>query len=858
MNILNKFTRQNLKLNKKRTIVTIIGIMLSTALICAVAGMVSSTQKTLVNTMKENDGDYHVCFSNVPENQLKYIEQNVGVKSYFLSKNLGYALLSDSKNDDKPYLNIIEMNKEAIQKSALKLEEGRMPENSNEIVISKHIIDNARVSLKVGQKITLDIGTRQLKDGTILNQNNPYRTGSEDDGELLEEEIVNTQKKEYTIVGIIKRPAYVIEDYSAPGYTVISYLENIEDIKEVNISVTYNNPKDYEKITTQIINTIKDNTGEIINKTYNTDLLRFEGAVSEATLKLLYGIAGVVIIIIVVSSVFVIRNSFSISVSEKTKQYGMLTSVGATKKQIRKTVLLEGFYIGLIAIPLGILCGIIAIIVLLWIVNMLLGDMLSGSRFVYSVPLLPIFISIAVSIITIYLSCIIPARRAAKIPPIEAIRGNADIKIKSRKLKTSKLTKKIFGIGGVIAIKNLKRNKKKYRTTVISLVVSISIFVALSSFLEYGKKMTGMYYSDLDYNISVYGTTSDLYKEISKLEYIDDYCYTYTTSAAIDINKYGSEVGKELHNNEIKNIKEMKQEYDVSYENSVCIVMVNNEYFKKFIKTLGINEQDYKNVAILEDDIIKFGDDGSRALERYYDIKAGDTITVKINNQDREVKISKVSEDKPMGYENTYVDGGMIFVSEDFIEDKNADYINPASMKINSSNPTKLENRLVDLKKENDKYSEIQVINYEEYADKEKRIIILISIFLYGFITVITLIGVTNIFNTITTNMILRSKEFANLKSIGMTSKEFNKMIRLESILYGLKALLIGIPIGLLGTFCIYKSFAEAIDFGYIIPYEAILISIIFVFIIVGLTMKYSLSKINKQNIIETIRQDNI
>ena len=852
MNILKKFTKQNLKLNKKRTIVTIIGIMLSTALVCAVAGMVSSTQKTLVNTMKATEGNYHTLFYDVPKEQLKYIKENVGVESYFLSENVGYSYLENSKNNDKPYLYLIKMDETALQNSALKLEEGRMPENENEIVISKHIIENGGVNLKIGEKITLDVGTRQLKDGTVLNQNNPCLTGSKDGEEILEEELVNTQTKEYTIVGIIKRPAYIMEDYSAPGYTVISYLENIDNVEQANISVIYKNPKDYAEITNQIINTIKENTNKTINKQYNTDLLRFEGAVGENTLKLLYGIAGVVIVIIVVSSVFVIRNSFSISVSEKTKQYGMLTSVGATKKQIKKTVLLEGFYIGLIAIPLGIVCGIIAIVVLLWIVNLLLGDMIDGIKFVYSVPLLPILISIGVSVITIYLSCIIPARKASKIPPIEAIRGNADIKIKSKKLKTSKITKKLFGIGGVIASKNLKRNRKKYRTTVISLVVSISIFIALSSFLEYGNKITRMYYVDMGYNVSIYGGDEKLYKEIAKMEYVKDYNYSYVISANIDINKYGSDYGKQSYNEEQK----YAQSIDENYENSVSIIMLNNEYFKRFIKELGFNENEYKDIAILEDDMVYYEEDNSRTYKHYYNVKAGDTITVKIDEQEKQIKISKISEDRPMGYENSYTPGGWIFVSEDFIQNKDEVYL--GTMQVNASNAGKFESKILALKDQDEKYSEIRVINYEQYADQEKRIIILISIFLYGFIAVITLIGVTNIFNTITTNMILRSKEFANLKSIGMTSKEFNKMIRLESILYGMKSLLIGIPIGLLGAFCIYKSFAEAIDFGYMIPWNAIIISILFVFIIVGLTMRYSLKKINKQNIIETIRQDNI
>ena len=856
MDILKKFTKKNLKLNKKRTIVTIIGIMLSTALICAVAGMVSSTQKTLLLSMKENSGNYHIRFEDVPVEELKYIEENVNIESYFLTKNVGYAKLEGCINSGKPYLFVMEFNDKALQNSAIKLVEGRLPENENEVVISQHIIDNGGVELKVGDTLSLDVGNRRLvEDGYILNQNNPYLADEENEEENLEEEITDTQHKTYTIVGIMKRPSYELEDYQAPGYTIITYSNNIESEGKANISVLLNNARNYDEITNQILDTIEKDTGKSINKVENTDVIRFDGGLSDNTMSVLYGIAGVIIVIIVVSSVFVIRNSFSISVSEKTKQYGMLSSVGATKKQIRKTVLLEGTYIGAIAIPLGILCGIIAIVVLLWIVNYLIGDMMGGVVFIYNVPLLPILLSIVISAITIYLSCIIPAIRASRISPIEAIRGNEDIKIKAKKIKTSKLTKKIFGIGGVIASKNLKRNKKKYRTTVISLVVSIAIFISLSSFLDYGKRAVGLYYTDMKYNVDVYNGDIELYNEIAQLNNIDDYSYSFTTSAIIDIEKYGSEYGKKI--SEINRAYYEEAERETEYQDTIAVIMFSNDYFKKFIKELGLNENDYKNIAILEDDEFEYNEDGTSVLRNYYNIKEGETITINLNGEERQVTIAKRSDQRPMGFEGSYATGGWIFVSEDFMEDKDNEIIS-TGMYINSSDASQLERDINNIIADNDSYKNVHITNLAEFADQERRILLLVSIFLYGFITVITLIGVTNIFNTITTNMILRSKEFANLKSIGMTTKEFNKMIRLESLLYGLKSLLIGIPIGLLGSFCIYQAFKNSVDFGYMIPWVSILISIIFVFIIVGATMKYSLSKINKQNIIETIRQDNI
>lgn len=859
MSILNKFTVKNLKLNKKRTIVTIIGIMLSTALICGVAGLVSSFKASLINWIKVQDGNYHVAFHDIPVEKLKYVSENQKVKDYYLVGDVGWANLKDSTNDYKPYVHILEYDNKALKNLGVNLTEGRLPENSNEIVISEHIITNGRVVLKVGDEITLDVGKRVSSDGEELNENNPLLNGNtlivyDDETDLEEKEteeveetehIENTTKKTYKIVGIMQRLSR--EDFSSPGYIVITHMDKIPE--KIDISVLYKNPKEYEEIAKDICKTFGIMSLNEID--INTELLRFEGVMSENMMTVLYTIAGVIIAIIVVSSVFVIRNSFSISVAEKNRQYGMLASIGATSKQIKRNVIFEGMIIGLIAIPLGIILGIVAIMILLQVVNYLLVDMLNNLSFIYSINPLAIVVSIVISLITIYLSCLIPAIRASKISPIESIRGNKDIKTKAKKLRTSRLTKKIFGIGGVIASKNLKRSKKKYRTTVISLVVSIFIFISLSSILNLGTKVTGLYYKDFKFNMYVSYGTEEIYEELVKQDNVDNYAYYYQTSLDFEGMKYASEFGKDQLN---------------AYgDNMISLVAYNNEYFKNYIKELGLNPEDYKTVALLQDDEIRYNDDGSKTIDRLYKIKPNDKIEVGRVDKTYNITISKCTADdsKPMGQEVTYYHDGVIIVSEDFVKEvfgedvENSSYM-LSNLLINSKHPQELENTLNDLIKVNTKYTGLEVTNYDTYIDQQRRMVLVVKIFLYGFISVITLIGVTNIFNTITTNMILRSKEFAMLKSIGMSKKEFNKMIRLESIMYGAKSLLIGIPLGILGSYGVYKAFAQGVDVGYMIPYPAIIISIVFVFIIVGITMKYSLDKINKQNIIETIRKDNI
>ena len=577
MKILNKFTVKNLKLNKKRTIVTIIGIILSTALICGVAGLVSSFQKTLVEATIATDGNFHAKFNNVSKDKFSYATENQKVKQYFFTSELGWAVLDGGQNSDKPYVQVMEYDKTALENFGINLIDGRLPENSNEILISEHIRTNAQVNWKVGDKITINVGERISEDGSKLNEYNPYGMIEKYDAELeeyeyakSEEKIVNAESRTYTIVGITKRLNY--ENYSSPGYKAITYKENLRETED--ISVLYKHAKDYKEINKEMSKNLE--TEDI---GLNMDLIRFQGGLGDSTMAAVISVAGVVIVIIIIASVFVIRNSFSISVSERNRQYGMLASIGATSKQIKRNVVFEGMVVGLIAIPLGILLGIVAIIILLEVVNYILGDLLMGMEFVYTINIPGIIISVVISLITIYLSTLIPAKRAAKISPIESIRGNKDTKIKSKKVRTSKFTKKIFGIGGVIASKNLKRSKKKYRTTVISIVVSIFIFISLSSFLSYGMDMTGYYYTEYSYNLYVNHGNSDsisakeqenIYNEIIKLDGIDKYSYTWETSVPSDMYKYSN--GRFI-------------------ETDGCRILIyNNEYFKEYMKELGLKE----------------------------------------------------------------------------------------------------------------------------------------------------------------------------------------------------------------------------------------------------------------------------
>lgn len=871
MSLLNKLTIKNLKLNKKRTVVTIIGIMLSVALITAVASIYSSGIKSLIKYETYEKGNYHTAFYNVPVSDMDIFENNRNIETINITKNVGYAKI-DSKNEYKPYAFIKAFPKDSLKKLSVKLVDGRLPENENEVVIPTHLKTNGRVFLNIGDSITLDIGKRIDNSNYELNQNNPYQKNDDEIGES----IVETTSKTYKIVGIIGRPATNIESYSAPGYTFITYIDENKLTGNVDVYARFSKDglkNSYEtianilgvdaKLFKRVNNqeeTSKEKLEEYLNQmnkskysdiNINSYLIALEtNPISNSGIGSLGIVVGIVIGIIVFTSIFCIKNSFDISITEKIKQYGMLRSIGATKRQIKRNVFYEATILGLIGIPLGLLFGFIASYILIIISNYYLnGSFAEGLKLVFSFSWLSVLVAIILGIVTIYFSAFKSAKRASKVYPIDSIRNSANIKINPKKIKSPKLIKNIFGIGGEISFKNLKRNKKKYRTTVISIVVSVFVFIALSGFMKLVFQQVDheLEISDFNISLSTTVTTNESYNkfiETTRLDNIEDYTIFRSSEISFTGNHYNKEYAKFLN----LAIDENRSTY-------VSIISIGEEQFKKYVDSLGLNYNEFRNKAILVDkEYISNYNKNNKLTTKYmrvFNFNKGDIIDATTDeNKTIKIEVGATSDVKPFGLKGVDIDC-LIISDEMFDANFNS---KPLTIYYKSNDANKLQDDLDDFLKGED----YNINNVDENVKIMGNLFTYVGIFLYGFIIVISLIGITNIFNTITTNMELRKQEFAMLKSVGMTTKEFNRMIRLESLFMGVKSLFFGVPIGIALSYIIYHFLSEESGMPYKLPIEAILIAIAVVFILISLIMKYSMSKINKQNTIETIRNENI
>lgn len=932
MNLMKTLTLKNLKLNRKRTIVTIVGIILATALLSALVTLVSSFQYSMIEYQKQKGGDFHVKFSNVKMSELSEFKNNRNIESTFETMGMGFAKLDGCKNEDKPYAYVMATDEAGFERGCFKLIEGRMAKNEDEIVIPRHLKTNGRIDIKVGDEITLDVGKRYDSNTEgVIWENSAY----EHEAETLTDIVT----KHYKVVGIMERPGYGMEDYSAAGYTFVTYSDELAAIDNGTKSEADTTLTVYSRYTQKALRNKDAVTADIIgvdeklfakannssvemiaeesdrflkemeNAKYdiymNGFLISYECVFPiDGTFKALFTVATVVALIIILTSVYCIKNSFNISITEKIRQYGMLASVGATRRQIKSSVKTEAAMLGVVGIPVGTMSGILASLILVKVVNALSAGWLNFAlSFHTSLPAL--ILAVILSIATIYFSATGSARRAAKVTPLEAIRNTKEIKIKSAKLKTPAIIGRIWGIGGVISYKNIKRNKKKYRTTVTSIVICSVTFIVISYFMSMAFSVVGMSYASVDYNIGInMSCKKDLDIEklselLSGIEGAEDYLvgagYYFDVDKPEYTKEYGEYCGQLYDDSE-----------DVSQE--FLITVLNDKSYDKYASDAGIKNADTGAILVNKGTFDVYNEKSSKYVKEemeLYKYKAGDTIRCGYNvyedavdddnavegdtessTEDNsgyvdeetinkgvrktvDVTIAGVTDKVPTCY-NGYGNTSLLFMNQKGFESlwadgKSGNEFKPGnaiySAYVVAENADEYQDTLEKETAENPEYSQISfyVSNMDKQMRDEKSLFTLLGVFAYGLIVVIALIGITNIINTLSTGMELRSREFATLRSIGMTDKQFAGMVRLESVFISVKALVIGVPLGILISYLLCVMMNRMDDaIIYEPPYKAIILCIVVVIMLIYAIMKLSMTKLRHNNIIETIKNENL
>lgn len=817
MKIINKLTWRHLWVNRRRTVITLFGIIISVAMVTAVFTSVGSLMRSLSDITAAYDGAWHAQYMNLQDKDVQTLSKQKNVKTIGLLADIGQMDCNTKEDSGRNETSIIAGNQNLFAINKMKPAAGRLPNNTRELMVTKSYLQRNKLNWKVGDTVTV--------------QTTSYPTSAQEAEATGGEPIV--ENRTFTVCGILEVQNQLtgmdsafcgMDDTVAGGYTA-----------QVQFSPLDNNtPKDIKSAAKALY-------GEAVNNDWSdsyiihTDYLMYNGVqMSNEITRALYGFVAIILLIIILASVFMIYDSFAVSYQQRARYLGMLASVGATRVQKRGSVYFEGFILGCIGIPIGILCGIGGIAVTLRALSdsfmktvmVATGDSI---RLHAVVDWKIIVFSALISALTIFISAWIPAHRASKITPIEALRQTNTVKVKkAKKLKTSRLRQKLFGFEDVLAVKNYKRNAKRSRTVVLALAVSVILFLTTTNFTSMLTTMVDSEYDGMQFDVyesvnSIDGPLSvdlveKINKEVSRVPGIESIRICADNQMMVD------GLDKQL-------TAEAKK---ANMDRSVNVLGVDNDTFAALAKEAGIDP------SVCQDDKIPTG--------------------ILINRVQVATKEKQSLVLNPL--QGSFMRPTLVVPMHSYLVHfppvlAKGNTVSYARYYITAQDHDRVYTEVSDL------LSDTEGISHNGYdataqAETMRALRIVVMTFGYGFITLITLISVMNIINTVSSGMEERRREFAMIKSVGMTPRSFKKSIYLENIRYGVMALVWGLPVSFGLDYLMYKILGGSFDYGYTFRWYYYLAAALAVFAVIAIALLYAVDKIKKDNIIETLKRDDI
>lgn len=859
MKIINKLTWRHLWVNRRRTVITLFGIIISVAMVTAVFTSVGSLMRSLSDITAAYDGAWHAQYMNLQDKDVQTLSKQKNVKTIGLFADIGQMDCNTKEDSGRNETSIIAGNQNLFAINKMKPATGRLPNNTRELMVTKSYLQRNKLNWKVGDTVTV--------------QTTSYPTSAQEAEATGGEPIV--ENRTFTVCGILEVQNQLtgmdsafcgMDDTVAGGYTA-----------QVQFSPLDNNtPKDIKSAAKALY-------GEAVNNDWSdsyiihTDYLMYNGVqMSNEITRALYGFVAIILLIIILASVFMIYDSFAVSYQQRARYLGMLASVGATRVQKRGSVYFEGFILGCIGIPIGILCGIGGIAVTLRALSdsfmktvmVATGDSI---RLHAVVDWKIIVFSVLISALTIFISAWIPAHRASKITPIEALRQTNTVKVKkAKKLKTSRLRQKLFGFEDVLAVKNYKRNAKRSRTVVLALAVSVILFLTTTNFTSMLTTMVDSEYDGMQFDVYESVNSSDgplsvdlvekLNKEVSRVPGIESMRICADNQMMVD------GLDKQL-------TAEAKK---ANMDRSLNVLGVDNDTFAALAKEAGIDP------SVCQDDKIPTGilinrvqvatkEKQRLVLNPLQGSLAGQTLTGSMEGYDSEgnelyakytAKVAAQINKEASNLLGSFMRPTLVVPMHSYLVHfppvlAKGNTVSYARYYITAQDHDRVYTEVSDL------LSDTEGISHNGYdataqAETMRALRIVVMTFGYGFITLITLISVMNIINTVSSGMEERRREFAMIKSVGMTPKSFKKSIYLENIRYGVMALVWGLPASLGLDFLMYKILGGSFDYGYTFRWYYYLAAALAVFAVIAIALLYAVDKIKKDNIIETLKRDDI
>ena len=818
------------------------------------------------------------------------------IQKYELNKNEGdYTKQQEEtkKNEQiilNPYLglDILGVNKEDLKGYNFRLIDGRFPENENEIMLQK----SSKTS-----KYIFNLGTTLTMNG-----------------------------KEYKVVGYVNNVFDSNESKLDIGILKIASTEEKKEALNKIQSIYIKDIGKRVKATAEgISQTLKeDPKNKDISMAVNKNLLRLQNAnlqgyesSTDNVLSTLEMIRNVLIGIVAISGIIIMYNSFNLSLVERRKQYGILKSLGIKNSSLYVMILFEALVLSVVGIVIGYLCGMLGDYLVIGYINDTLVNVIKSMGvekdlqiFLIYTTNIHAFYLVAISTgITVVLAAMIPAIKSTRISPIENIRGKDDYVVNTKKVKTSNISKKILGVEFDIARKNMKRAKKRFRVATLSLSIAFILLFVIGTLGTQINNQIGLLevqtnaifkngnivemdhinitdrkdpkdkkYTEQNFQDMVKFATEEYKKELEKKDSLKVnrviLADTMRTLKQIDTK---NDLIKTLSDSYLNNtFKRTDDKARQEAKEKIAIQVVNNKNYNKQDKynlnNIKDNEMYLSNVSIVEENgtlVEKPIFDESKIIGKEIEINGKKIKIVKAPVNSELLLTASSGTTFLTGYVNEKtlsevmrndkdLFGFRIFYQSDLKGDKKIEDITKKQYQLN-------------FEKKYD-FAKLQmftegVLTPAGVIGMIKGMITIFQLLLYGFLILVILMSVVNIFTTITINILLRSRELAILKSVGMSDKQFDKMLRGENYIACLRSIIFGIVVSLillfLTKFVIDKGKVN-IDFKFImdmlgsINYIALIISIIIVYVITFISTLFAKKSIRSQDIVEVIRRDNI
>ena len=865
MNIITKLTLRHLIQNKKRTVVTILGIAISTALITAMMLGVYSFFCFYSGISMKIEGNWAFFAKDLSEEQNQSLKNDprvslVGIRDYNLEKT-GYMLGTDTKPRFKTG-NIYHADHNNLIQMVTCDYEGKLPENAGEIAVEEELLRENGLDMKPGDTLSFTQGYRNKYELDEM----VYLGGGYQSNELFEE-----KSEETCVITAILHGNQVTRDYKILRGT------DAEEKSTDPITFVTLEKCDYTA-DFQIEDMIREYGLTKVEKNSEYLLSVFANSMnSHSAIAALFRLMGVALLVVIGVSVILIYNAFAMSLSEKVRYLGMLASVGATRQQKRFGIYMEGLLLGLIGIPLGFGLGAAGSGITLHVLGskILAADMLTGmSGMRGGIPLhvspLIILIIVVIAGITIFISSVIPAMKASGIMPVEAIRFSHDSRLRAWKLKTFPGIHSLFGVEGKMAYKNFKRNGGKGILITLSIVVSVVMLVNIMYFCDLFRKVNSY---EIDLPFEIYATASYADKDRLKedLKTVTGVNDVYASEMVVFDFAAKDEDGnpKEKPNSSFLNPEYLSKGYEELFNkvHAVNVVLMDDAAFDELRGKMYGGEGASMAEGTLSDNAVpgiilnnyahkatrkKVFNDNIVGAKLYYDNPKNNPPAVEI--------VGLADWDKNNKYFNMCPKNSIsVLVPADVYYELASENIDPAELTytyaVEAPNHEEVTERIREML-ENDGYQSYSCYDVARELQVMMTVLTLLKTVMYGFTILLSLIAATNIANTISTGVLMRRKEFAMFRSVGMTNGSVKKMLFLETFFYGFFALIIAVPVSVVISLIMYYSLGSMVTVPFEVNVPTYLFVSLGVFALIGLSMLMSTSTIKNDSIIEGLRED--